>query len=70
MLRCVECNAASSSRPEVEQHQVTRNDVGWLTFSVVDPDETSERFVVTYCSGCLAREFGGVLCELPSFPST
>jgi hypothetical protein len=38
-------------------------------FSVADPDETSERFVVTYWSTCLAREFGGVVCRLPSVRS-
>ena len=69
MLRCVECNAASSPRPEVEPHQAVQKDLGWLTFSVADPDEKAERFVVTYCSACLAREFGGVLCKLPSLRS-
>jgi len=69
VLRCVECNAASSPRPEVEHHQAPRDALGWLTFSVADPDVASERFVVTYCSDCLAREFGGVVCRLPSVRS-
>lgn len=69
MLRCVECNAATTTPPEVELHQVDGHPVGWLTFTVPDPDVESERFVVTYCTECLAREFGGVPYWLPAASS-
>jgi hypothetical protein len=51
---------------EVELHQAQPRRVGWMTFSVADPDLPSERFLVTYCTECLAREFGGFLCWLPT----
>jgi hypothetical protein len=66
VLRCVECNAATTTTPEVELHQAKGHRLGWMTFSVQDPDLESERFVVTYCTECLAREFGGVLRWLPT----
>jgi hypothetical protein len=57
--------------PEVEAHQAglhkaQARKVSWMTFSVADPDLESERFLVTYCTDCLAREFGGVLCWMPA----
>ena len=70
MLECVECHATNADmRPEVEHHQLSRVELGWLTFSVADPDLESGRFTVTYCTKCLLREFGGVLCQTSAAPS-
>jgi len=67
MLRCVECNAATTGpTPEVELHQARAQHLAWLTFAVPDPDLESERFVVTYCTDCLAREFGAELHYRPA----
>jgi hypothetical protein len=58
-----------ATTPEVELHQAQSRSVGWMTFSVADPDLASERFLVTYCTECLAREFGGVLSWMPTAQS-
>jgi hypothetical protein len=47
MLRCEECRRAAAEECR-----------GWVAYKVDEPDEPGRTFVVVYCPGCAAREFG------------